>query len=191
MTGTIPSEIGNLASSLTFLSASFTSLQGPLPTEIGRLDLLVFYLMNYCSMGGTTIPTEIGRCRSLSMSQFRRFISAFVTLVAQIRFSLNIDTLSLEGNMFSGSLPSELGLLTNLLQLRARNNLLTGIVPSQLLMLTELRSLQLALNPRMTGSIPEEFCGMDNLREITSDCGVVCQCCESSLDTECDAQNSG
>jgi hypothetical protein len=52
--------------------------------------------------------------------------------------SSNLLLMNLFGNAFTGSIPSEVGLLTKLTFLNFQANFLTGIIPSELESLTEL-----------------------------------------------------
>jgi hypothetical protein len=104
-------------------------------------------------------------------------------------------------NVFSGTIPSQLGSLSTLGKFRASHsplniydteyapfrsayfsltsNKLTGTVPSELGGLTRLRDLKLTSN-RLTGSIPPEVCQLagDRLDVLLVDCeDVSCSCC--------------
>ena len=62
----------------------------------------------------------------------------------------------------SGSIPSELGNLANLLGLLLSNNQLSGPIPSELGNLANLESLWL-LDNQLSGSIPPELGNLANL----------------------------
>ena len=102
LTGTIPTELGNLTALLRlFLNSN--SLSGSIPTELGNLtNLTVLYLYNNQLTG--TIPTELGNLT-------------------------NLESLHLGGNSLSGSIPTELGNLTNLRYFLLYDNQLTGTIP--------------------------------------------------------------
>ena len=102
LTGTIPSELGNL-SNLTYLYLAYNSLSGTIPAELGNLSNLAYLLLGYNSLSGT-IPAELG---NLS----------------------NLTYLFLAGNSLSGSIPSELGNLTKLTTFSTSGNSLTGSIP--------------------------------------------------------------
>jgi hypothetical protein len=65
----------------------------------------------------------------------------------------------------SGSIPSEIGNLTNLESLYLNNNQLTGLIPSEIGNLTNLTSLNLS-NNQLTGSIPSEIGNLTNLERL-------------------------
>jgi len=68
----------------------------------------------------------------------------------------SVTELRLSGNSLSGSIPSELGNLTNLTGLYLNDNSLSGSIPSELGNLTNLRSLYL-YNNSLSGNIPPEL----------------------------------
>ena len=74
----------------------------------------------------------------------------------------NLTTLDLAFNSLSGSIPSELGNLTNLTDLFLDINSLSGNIPSELGNLTNLAYLYLN-NNTLTGSIPSELGNLTNL----------------------------
>ena len=101
----------------------------------------------------------------------------------------------------SGTLPTELGLLTSLMSLQLDGNRLTGTIPSELARLSLLETLSLGGGNRIDGSVPSQVCAMlsrngscatdnnddggggdsclvsDDPLELTIDCNLVtCSC---------------
>jgi Leucine-rich repeat (LRR) protein len=74
----------------------------------------------------------------------------------------NLEYLDMEWNSLTGSIPSELGNLSNLGVLSLSGNQLTGSIPSELGNLTNLWFLSLSIN-QLTGSIPSELGNLTNL----------------------------
>ena len=68
----------------------------------------------------------------------------------------------MSSNQLTGSIPSEIGNLTNLEYLRLDNNQLTGEIPPEIGNLTNLTHLYLNSN-ELTGEIPESICELTNL----------------------------
>ena len=62
--------------------------------------------------------------------------------------------------MSIGSIPSEIGNLTNLTELYLYFNQLTGSIPSEIVNLTNLERLKL-YNNQLTGVIPESICDLN------------------------------
>ena len=73
-----------------------------------------------------------------------------------------VTVLNIDDNGLSGSIPPELGNLSNLETLRLRLNELTGSIPAELGNLSNLVYLNLRLN-ELTGSIPAELGDLSNL----------------------------
>ena len=72
--------------------------------------------------------------------------------------------LELNNNQLNGSIPSEIGNLTKLRELRLYGNQLTGSIPQEIGQLTSLQSLWLHDN-KLTGAVPP---GIFNLTRLTS-----------------------
>ena len=68
-------------------------------------------------------------------------------------------TLYLQNSGLTGEIPSEIGNLTNLIQLRLYDNQLTGEIPSEIRNLSNLTNLYL-YNNQLTGEIPQEVCDL-------------------------------
>ena len=73
-----------------------------------------------------------------------------------------VAELVLKNNQLTGTIPSELGGLTNLQGLALDNNLLTGTIPAALDRLSKLQGLALN-NNQLTGTIPPELGSLSNL----------------------------
>lgn len=84
-------------------------------------------------------------------------------------------------NQLQDTLPTELGNMLQLEQLRLQNNQLRGQVPTELGALENLRELQLHGNLLLEGAVPAQLCdGTNNflLSTLTADCSnVTCGCC--------------
>ena len=72
----------------------------------------------------------------------------------------NTTVLDLSYSGLSGSIPPEIGNLTNLIDLRLFNNQLTGSIPPEIGNLTNLTYLYLYYN-QLTGLIPESICDLN------------------------------
>ena len=76
-----------------------------------------------------------------------------------------VTRLDLSGNGLSGTLPSELGRLTNLEYLYLFTNQLSGSLPSSLGNLTNLKELDLRYN-QLSGSLPSSLGNLTNLQRL-------------------------
>ena len=77
----------------------------------------------------------------------------------------NLKDLNLYSNQLRGPIPPELGNLTNLKELNLSNNQLSGSIPSELGNLTNLQRLALGGN-QLSGSIPPELGNLTNLKDL-------------------------
>jgi len=74
----------------------------------------------------------------------------------------------LHANQLSGSIPTEIGLLTDLTSLVLTQNLLSGEAPSELTNLTKLKQLTLIENS-LTGTIPTEWAAFTEMEKLSVD----------------------
>uniref|UniRef100_K3XPS3 Receptor kinase-like protein Xa21 n=1 Tax=Setaria italica TaxID=4555 RepID=K3XPS3_SETIT len=130
LTGQVPSEIGNLPTTLQVLLLDDTGISGRIPSSIGNLAGLQVLNLDNTSITGV-IPESIGKLG-------------------------NLGVLHLYNTGLSGCIPSSIGNLSNLFQLSAYNTSLEGAIPASLGKLTDLQSLDLSMN-RLNGSIPIEI----------------------------------
>jgi Leucine-rich repeat (LRR) protein len=105
LTGTIPSELGNLLN-LTGLYLNDNQLTGPIPVELGRLVNLNQLSIESNLLNGP-IPIELGNL-------------------------VNLNQLLLGANQLTGLVPPELGNLANLTSLHLQGNQLSGCFPESL-----------------------------------------------------------
>lgn len=77
-----------------------------------------------------------------------------------------LESLQLQRNKFSSTLPLLIGFLTGLTTLRLENNAFTGTLPSQWNLLTKLEELNLSFNNGLTGTIPTIWGDLGMLTEL-------------------------
>ncbi len=104
-----------------------------------------------------------------------------------------LDSLDLESNRLGGSIPSEIGQLTNLEFLALNNNKLQGEIPKTLANLKRMEQILLQLND-LSGTVTDEMCAIKedlDLWNFVTDClpiedgGVApikCGCCSYCCD---------
>ena len=106
------------------------------------------------------VTVEDGRVAGLSL--WRNNLTG--TLPPEVGNLTNLKDLFLSGQL-RGPIPVELGNLSTLERLALRSNELTGPIPAELLRLTTLTSLSLTGN-QFNGPIPAEFGNLINLRTL-------------------------
>ncbi|MCP5105074.1 MAG: hypothetical protein GY950_16925, partial [bacterium] len=87
------------------------------------------------------------------------------SIPAEIGNLSNLEWLILRSNQLSGSIPVELGNLSNLELLWLSNNQLSGSIPTELGNLSNLRGLELDYN-QLSGSIPAALGNLSNLSTL-------------------------
>jgi len=90
------------------------------------------------------------------------------TIPEEIGNLTQLTRLYLTWNKFTGSIPTEIGNLSNLLSLQIEHNQLTGSIPIEIGNLTQLTSLDLGRN-QLTGNIPSEIENLVQLQYLRLD----------------------
>ena len=98
-------------------------------------------------------------------SQFMSSLKLSGSIPSELGSLTNLRTLDLLGNQLTGPIPVELGSLPNLTHLDLRHNQLTGKIPSELGSLVNLRVLSLSAN-QLIGGIPKELENLSNLQSL-------------------------
>ena len=136
LTGQIPTELGltydGFGGTLEILLLHDNQLTGPIPSELGNLHDLAFLYLNFNQQTGIVPPDWKG--------------------ALELR-----DDLERDQNNFSGPLPSTLGRLSKLKYLWLPNNALSSTLPSELGLLAEMVAFSAAQNEMLSGTIPEEL----------------------------------
>jgi len=91
----------------------------------------------------------------------------------------NLRLLSVEGNLFTGTVPAYLADMSNLQYLKLMDNpSLEGTIPTELANLSSLKELDIS-NTNLTGAIPSDVCALPFLAGIIADCGKI-TCCAAN-----------
>ncbi|KAI2503353.1 hypothetical protein MHU86_11073 [Fragilaria crotonensis] len=193
LTGTVPTEIGNL-NFVESLSVGSVFLAGPLPTEIGHLSRLTSLHMSFFpTTESVAIPSEVALLSNMMHLVFFGIVipsntwltDALVvmtgltslvltneaninvqhssTIPTQIGLLTALDDIKLINTGLNGTLPTELARLTKLTFLELWSNDLSGTIPSELGLLTDLAVFNLFYNHMLTGFVPSEVGLLTNL----------------------------
>ncbi|XP_028063726.1 probable LRR receptor-like serine/threonine-protein kinase At1g06840 isoform X3 [Camellia sinensis] len=130
LTGSIPKEIGNIAS-LELLLLSGNKLSGSIPNELGYLSKLIILQIDLNQISGP-LPDSFSNLSS-------------------------IEHLHLNNNSISGQIPRQLSNLSTLRHLLVDNNNLTGYLPSEFSNFPNLSILQLDNNNFNGAEIPVSY----------------------------------
>jgi Leucine-rich repeat (LRR) protein len=169
-----PHELGQLTS-LQGLSLSYNSCSGTILTELGQLSALSLLdlscgsgRINGCnspSDSGFTgpIPTILGKLSLLTYLDLSN--NQLSSLPTELGFLTNMLDIHLSSNLLAGPIHTELGKLTAVTSLSLRYNQLNGTIPTELGLLIKAESIMMDYN-RLTGSIPTELGKLSFLSEL-------------------------
>jgi len=163
LTGSIPPIF---PSSLKILNLEDNLIASAIPTEIGYLTNIEAISIRNTGVGGT-IPTEFGLLSNLG-EHFPLFVVVVVNPFSQLRSYIKIyisETLKMVSVPIAGSLPSEIGKLTNLVELDIVVTQLEGRIPSEYGNLSKLEILALKYSS-LTGTIPSTLGQLENLEKL-------------------------
>ena len=188
--GTLPPEIGALTAIRSLVGKG---LDAPVPSEIGLLTQLTLIEFQYNAFRDIPIPSEIGLLTQLNSlvldnndfirtfpSELGQLTALETLLIAEFNFGIDpegpfpidlfqltaLKSLDLQGNLFTGTLPTQIGQLTALESFLIYDNYeVSGAIPSELGQLTSLTSLTIDGN-EFSGTIPTEIFQLTALREF-------------------------
>ncbi|CAB9520932.1 LRR receptor-like serine threonine-protein kinase [Seminavis robusta] len=155
-TGTLPTEIATLSSTLLHFSILENNIHGTIPSELLQLSKLTLLKLSRNRLTGT-IPSDI--CQFMpNLEEFRLERNNFQGLLPpSLSVCTNLKFLEVTDNQLTGSVPARLGDLTNLYKLVLAENQFVGNIPSELGMLRQVEFLWFYNNPQLTGTIPLEL----------------------------------
>ena len=162
--GVIPEAIGNLSKDLSKLYMGGNRIHGEIPSSISHLKSLTLLNLSSNLISGE-IPTEIGELKEL-----QELILANNKISGTIPFSLGdlkkLNSIDLSGNSLLGSVPSSFGNFPNLLSMDLSNNKLNGSIPNECLNLPSLSSILNLSRNLLSGPLPQEIGGLENVVTI-------------------------
>jgi len=136
LTGTIPSEIGDLTKLENLELSNNPQLTGSIPVEIGLLTKLKVF-NSYSTNFTGSLPVELTQITTL-------------------------ERIVLDGNNLTGTIPSGLWSMTNLKHIALSLNSLTGTIPEDIGNLVNLERLYLSSN-NFSGALPNSLGNLTNL----------------------------
>lgn len=195
--GSIPSEIGRLTSLTTFILIENFGMTGTLPSELGDCTMMDMMVIRSSTINGT-IPNELSKLTELShlgmsYNDLSGAIPSFLFHLEKLTAlhieandfngtfpSLNTATMStsLENLTFgmnrrlTGTIPTELGALTNMWSLAFNEADLHGPIPVEIGELSNLGRFNVRGNTDLTGSIPDILWDRPLLKFDVSECSL-------------------
>ena len=149
-----------------------SGINGTVPDTIAQSNpVLQSLVLEGTEIDAGVFPTQIGLLtdlRRLTANVRSGSPTSMVTMPTYLWQLTNLEHLWVRGSYqgYYGSIPTELGKLTNLLSLHIENTNLSGSIPSEIGQLTSLTSLLFQGNS-LEGSLPSEFGNLQGLSIIS------------------------
>lgn len=165
---------GNETEVYTMLSLRENNLQGKdaIPPELYLLtDLQTLILTNNPLLQGT-ISSLVGQLTNLMSFQLLKLEGLTGTLPSQIGLISTLKNLQFTYSNVAGTLPTEIGMLTNIAALFIDQNHLSGTIPTQIGLLDQMDFAYLAFNS-FTGHVPSEVGKFTLARQLVVDFNLL------------------
>ncbi|KAL8499026.1 hypothetical protein ACS0TY_022113 [Phlomoides rotata] len=168
ISGVIPASVSSCAH-LTLLDLGSNDLSGFVPHSLGNLTRLFFLSLQFNNLRFESPASGVGFFTSLTSLTSLKLLAIGDNPLGGV-LSPSIGNLSSSLQIFDapycnfkGTVPNDIGNLTNLVSLQLRNNDLSGIIPPTFTHLHTLQGLNLGFN-LLSGIVPEDLCDLHNLR---------------------------
>uniref|UniRef100_A0A2N9H9J9 Protein kinase domain-containing protein n=1 Tax=Fagus sylvatica TaxID=28930 RepID=A0A2N9H9J9_FAGSY len=167
--GPIPISLPN-ASGLETLFLSYNKFVGQVPTDLGNLLDLRILGVGQNNLGSNSSKdldflTSLKNCTKLKFLEFssNNFGGSLPNSIRNL--SMQLSALYLDGNQLSGIIPTALENFINLTTLNMGNNMFTGSIPTYFMKFQKLQGLYLDGN-RLSGHIPSSIGNLTQLVEL-------------------------
>ena len=155
LSGEIPNTIGNLIN-LSTLRLQSNQLSGEIPNDIGNLiNLQQLWLAGNDLTG--QIPEQIGNINNLTWLSLNS--NQFTSLPQSIGNLFNLQYFNISYNQIEGLIPNSFGNLINVELVYMDNNQLSGVIPNSIGSLENVAILHLN-NNQLSDLIPNSICSL-------------------------------
>ncbi|XWS10102.1 hypothetical protein CRYUN_Cryun39dG0046900 [Craigia yunnanensis] len=166
LSGSIPATISN-ASRLTTLGFEGNSFSGYIPIDLGNLRDLQWFNLAHNNLASTPSSSKLSFLSSLANCKHLRLLAFDRNPLINGKLPISIGNLSVQEFIaydcnIKGSIPGEIGNLSNLIHLDLDNNKFIGYIPTTIGRLRNSQSLSLQGN-KLEGSFPTELCNLKSL----------------------------
>jgi hypothetical protein len=170
--GTIPWELV-LLTNLKTLDLGYNILAGTIPSRIAELTGLEYFRAGVNQLTGTLPPLFSPGMLGIDVAMNELNGTLPETWATGMPL---LQILSMSTNRITGTLPTNIGLLSDLRFLGV-STAMTGALPTELGLLSSLQEAELH-RTSFTGSVNETLCNISSLSVLWADCEEVeCPCC--------------
>ncbi|XP_022770048.1 probable LRR receptor-like serine/threonine-protein kinase At3g47570 [Durio zibethinus] len=170
LNGNIPDSISN-ASKLRILSLNLNSFSGFIPDALGNLSFLEE--LRLWSNHLTTKPpnhewsflSSLANCKNLTLLELSSNPLNGILPASISNLSASLEEFEVHDCKIKGSIPMEIGRLSNIIVLTLSQNELSGSIPATIGGLQNVQGLYLNDN-QLQGSIPYNICQLERLSEL-------------------------
>lgn len=160
--GSLPTELGHLED-VHRMDLSSNALTSTLPAEINAMTSLEWLWIRHNNLEGTLTGSDLGALTNLiglylQNNSLTGRLDTLITPQWAETHSHLMRYLHLASNNFDSTIPTEVGLMTNLKQLNLSHAGLTGTIPSQLGLLNATNNQIALLGNKFEGALPVELC---------------------------------
>ncbi|TVU33032.1 hypothetical protein EJB05_24812, partial [Eragrostis curvula] len=127
--GSITTSLGGLQK-LIFFDRGMNNLSGEIPPAIGNFTLLNKLYLGQNSLGGP-VPSSLGNCPLQLIDIQHNMLSGRIPKEVFLISSLS-NSMYFQSNLFSGSLPLEIGSLKNIADIDLSDNRISGEIPASI-----------------------------------------------------------
>ncbi|CAN6210483.1 unnamed protein product [Urochloa humidicola] len=163
--GQIPTSLAN-ATNIQVVNIRYNAFRGIIPPFGTSSNLVELNLgLNQLEAGEWSFLSSLANCTQLVRLYLDGNILQGILPSSIVGLPKSLEVLFLAANNISGTIPQEIGHLSNLTLLRMEENLLTGNLPTSLGNLQNLYLLSLSQN-KLSGQIPLSLSNLSQLNEL-------------------------
>ena len=180
ITGPLDGRVFEPLTRLRYLEISENRLNSTIPQGLADLpNLHALYAYKSGLMG--KVQDFLPRMKSIFEIWLDDNYELGGTIPTEVGLLTDLASFSISNGAVIGQIPSEVGLLTNMQQLWLFGNYLSGEIPSQIGSLSALKIFAVEDNAIKDTSMPQQICDLEMV-SLSSDCGgeidlIQCDCC--------------
>lgn len=162
ITGSILEEFGSMSALIDFAFVNIPKITGYFPSSLWHLtNLQTLQLQPHAPIMGAIPTSWDSNLVSLSITDCYQTWESIPTEIFSLPSLTSLEIANM--NLMSGSIGSEIGLATSLISIKIANTSISGSIPTELGLLTNLQKFSFTNNHRINGSIPTEIGNLVNM----------------------------